>query len=79
MPVEAINSRKPAASIFPHEMMLIGLMVSMQDLGFSVYKIICCCGVLLHFLGQCTLKRIRSIPESMKTERTFFKINSSEH
>lgn len=79
IPTEAMNSRKPTANVFPHEIVLVGLMVSMQDLGFMIYKIICCCGVLLHFLGHCTLKRTRSIPESTKMERTFFKINSSEH
>lgn len=77
--MEAINYRKPTTTVFPHEIMFVGLIVSMQDLGFMIYKIICCCGVLIHFLGQCILKRTGSIPESMKMERTFFKINSSEH
>lgn len=75
--MEAINYRKPTINIFLHEIMFVGLIVSMQDLGFMIHKIIC--GVLLHFLGQCILKRTGSIPESMKMERTFFKINSSEH
>lgn len=77
--MEAINYRKPAANVFPHEIMLVGLIVAMQDIGFMKYKIISSWGVLLHLLGQCTLKRTRSIPESIKMERTFFKINSSEH
>lgn len=79
IPMKAINHRKPTANAFPHEIMLVGLIVAMQDLGFMIYKIICCCGILLHLLGQRTLKRTRSIPESIKMERTFFKINSSEH
>lgn len=41
--MEAINYRKPIANVFPHEIMFVGLIVSMQDLGFMIYKIICCC------------------------------------
>lgn len=61
IPTEAIISRKPTANVFPHEIVVVGSMVSMQGLGFMIYKIICCCGVLLHLLGQCTLEREQEV------------------
>lgn len=72
IPMKAINYRKPTTNAFPHEIMLVGLIVAMQDLGFMIYKIICCCGILLHLLGQRTLKRTRSIPESIKDGKNIF-------
>lgn len=69
IPMEAIKARKPTVDVFPHEIMLVCLMASMQDLRFTMHNIICYCGVLLHFLGHCALKRTKShsrVPEDAK-------------
>lgn len=72
IPMEARNYRKPTANVFPHEIMLVGIIVYVQDLGFMIYKIICFCGVLLHFLGQCTLKRTRKYSQVHEDGKDIF-------
>lgn len=77
--MEAIKARKPAGDAFAHKIMLVCLMASLQDVGFTIHNVICCCGILLHFLGQCALKGTKSHSQIPEDGKDIFKINSSAH
>lgn len=68
IPVEAIKAGRPVVAASAHEITFVCLMASVQHQGYMGHNTVCYCGVLLDFVNQ-----------SLKMERLFFRMNSSEH